>query len=592
MGNKEYIKSFLTLFLIIAMMMPVPAGVAATGGYYWETTFDCNEWQEPDNNFDPNCNGIVLGQTPDSEHYGTQITADANYPSGGGGNGWRCWKYDGWAINSGLYALPFEPGVKEIWVRWYMRYQNGFSWDPVEGLNSDKWLYLKTTELANNGGVEFNGNNGVRIWGADGSSLVANDNYGWQSIMGGARSDGSWHCYEAHFKMDTNSADGIAELWIDGIPRIQNYTFDYSGGNAMIRSQGWGAMFFANNQGVPANATGPIGSDHAYVDWDDMVISTTGYIPLLSESDTIPPIGNVSINGVSAFTNSEAVNLTLDASDPAGVSEMKVANTPNFAGTIAEPYVSAKTWTLTTSEGTKNVYVWFKDSLGNWTASESPLTASINLDTTAPTIVGTVPVNNATGVSIDKIIRVTFSEAITAGSYYTSILLKDPNGLVVPVSVSTSLNKLTVSPLSSLAGNKKYTLAIPAGAAKDLAGNAVKANLTLGFTTATTDGGPVITATNPAAGAVNVPRSSSITVSFNRNVLRGPNYSGIILRDGLGRLVPKSLSISGGILKIVPGRRLLANTRYTVTIPAGAVKDAIGTALQSQLTFNFTTGSS
>ena len=36
--------------------------------------------------------------------------------------------------------------------------------------------------------------------------------------MGSATSDGQWHAYEIHIKMETSSttADGVAEAWVDG----------------------------------------------------------------------------------------------------------------------------------------------------------------------------------------------------------------------------------------------------------------------------------------------------------------------------------------------------------------------------------------
>ncbi|MEK6837896.1 MAG: fibronectin type III domain-containing protein, partial [Nanoarchaeota archaeon] len=47
-----------------------------------------------------------------------------------------------------------------------------------------------------------------------------------------------------------------------------------------------------------------------------------------------------------------------------------------------ETYATSKAWTLTSGDGTKTVYVWFKDSVGN--ANTSPYSDLIILDTTAP----------------------------------------------------------------------------------------------------------------------------------------------------------------------------------------------------------------
>ena len=62
---------------------------------------------------------------------------------------------------------------------------------------------------------------------------------------------------------------------------------------------------------------------------------------------------------------------------------MRFSNTGSSFST-AEAYATTKTWTLSSGAGTKTVYVQFKDAAGNW--STLPITDTIVLDTTAPTI--------------------------------------------------------------------------------------------------------------------------------------------------------------------------------------------------------------
>jgi hypothetical protein len=47
-----------------------------------------------------------------------------------------------------------------------------------------------------------------------------------------------------------------------------------------------------------------------------------------------------------------------------------------------EPYTTSKLWILTTGDGSKFVYAWFKDSSG--TSNADPYFAVITLDTTPP----------------------------------------------------------------------------------------------------------------------------------------------------------------------------------------------------------------
>jgi subtilisin family serine protease len=85
-----------------------------------------------------------------------------------------------------------------------------------------------------------------------------------------------------------------------------------------------------------------------------------GYVP---PPDTTPPTNtSVLINDGAEKTDSVNVNLTLQAT---GASWMMISNNPDFIGAIWETYTTSKSWTLTSGEGTKRVYVKFKDSAGN-----------------------------------------------------------------------------------------------------------------------------------------------------------------------------------------------------------------------------------
>jgi len=99
--------------------------------------------------------------------------------------------------------------------------------------------------------------------------------------------------------------------------------------------------------------------------------------------DNQAPSGSIVINGGAAATASRSATLTLSAVDNAGtVSQMRFSNTGTSFST-AEASATTKAWTLTTGAGTKTVYVQFKDTIGNWSASFAD---TIILDTTAPTI--------------------------------------------------------------------------------------------------------------------------------------------------------------------------------------------------------------
>lgn len=100
------------------------------------------------------------------------------------------------------------------------------------------------------------------------------------------------------------------------------------------------------------------------------------------KSDTTPPTGSITINSGATYTNTASVTINLSASDPGGVSQMCISNTQSCL--TWENYTSSKSWTLPAGDGTKTVYVWYQDKLGN--ADTAPYSASITLDTTAPVL--------------------------------------------------------------------------------------------------------------------------------------------------------------------------------------------------------------
>jgi len=112
--------------------------------------------------------------------------------------------------------------------------------------------------------------------------------------------------------------------------------------------------------------------------------------------DTTAPIGTIKINNDAQYTNSASVSLTLSATDAdsgmgAGA-QMKFSN-DNSTWSTAEAYAVSKTWTLTSGEGTKIVYVKFKDAAGNWSIAYSD---AITLDTTLPQITKISPADGST----------------------------------------------------------------------------------------------------------------------------------------------------------------------------------------------------
>ncbi len=218
----------------------------------------------------------------------SQITTEANNPIGDGGRGRRMWIGNGNNVDSGALApYEFNSAIPELWVRWYMRYPLGFSWDT---LLYHKLLYMRAVS-PNAAQIipEFYGIDQISI--AAQGAVPANhpatcNGCGWKTIMGGLTSDGKWHYYEVHVKWDTDGTNGIGEFWVDGKQVINKTNVNWG------TQSGFSYFSLISNQAFPHNDF--FGS---YVDVDDVAISAAGRIgPIAASFDTTPPSPPTGVN--------------------------------------------------------------------------------------------------------------------------------------------------------------------------------------------------------------------------------------------------------------------------------------------------------
>ncbi len=94
---------------------------------------------------------------------------------------------------------------------------------------------------------------------------------------------------------------------------------------------------------------------------------------VVDAADTTAPIGSLSFTP-STYTKSTSVNLNLSASDSVGVTGYRTStdSTPPAASgggwskvKSSASFVKVVNYTLTSGDGTKTVYAWYKDAAGN-----------------------------------------------------------------------------------------------------------------------------------------------------------------------------------------------------------------------------------
>jgi glucose/arabinose dehydrogenase/PKD repeat protein len=267
-------------------------------------------------------------------------------------------------------------------------------------------------------------------------------------------------------------------------------------------------------------------------------------------ADTSPPTGTVVINGGASATNSRAVTLTLSATDAlSAVTQMRFSNTGTSFST-AEAYATTKAWTLSSGAGTKTVYVQYKDAAGNW--SSLPITDTIVLDTTAPTIssrTATAITSNASTIT-----WITDEPATSQVNYGTTTSYGSTTPLDPALVTSHSVQ------LSGLSANTTYNYRVRS---RDAAGNE-RVSSNSQFKTAAVDTvPPTVQSVNRVGASPTNAASVSWTVTFSETV------TGV---DAADFALVTTGSVSGAAISSVTGQ----GSQYSVTASTGSGSGTLG----------------
>ena len=208
-----------------------------------------------------------------------------------------------------------------------------------------------------------------------------------------------------------------------------------------------------------------------------------------------------------------------------------------------------------------------------------------------PTVNSTDPVNNATGVAINRMIVVTFSEPMDQATINSLTFTLKQGTTLVPGAVTYSGTTATFTPSTNLVASTIYTGTITTGS-KNIEGIALASNFTLSFTTGSAPDIilPTVNSTDPLNNAINVERNKIIALTFSEAMdLSTINTSTFTLKQGT-TLIPGTVAYSGTTATFTPASILTAGTVYSATITNGA-KDLAGNALATNTVWSFTIGS-
>ena len=147
------------------------------------------------------------------------------------------------------------------------------------------------------------------------------------------------------------------------------------------------------------------GTKTVYIKFRDTLLNESSSYNDVITLDTQSPFGSILINSGDQYSSSLNVTLTVSATDTiSGLSQMMICNASDFSGCSWETYSTSKSWTLSSGDGTKTVYVKFNDMAGNTSASYSD---TISLDTQIPT--GSIYINNNASYTTSSNVNLTIN---------------------------------------------------------------------------------------------------------------------------------------------------------------------------------------
>ncbi|HEX7342719.1 MAG TPA: Ig-like domain-containing protein, partial [bacterium] len=303
----------------------------------------------------------------------------------------------------------------------------------------------------------------------------------------------------------------------------------------------------------------------------------------------------VSLNGNITATFSEAMDsLTITAA----TMTLHQGTTP-ISGTVTYNGVTATfnpaslltastVYTATITSGTTGV----KDLAGNAMADDYvwTFTTGTTLDVTPPTVISTVPANDATDVSLNGNIIARFSEVMDPLTITTTTMTLQQGATSISGTVTYIGVTAIFNPASQLTASTVYTATITTGVS-DLAGNAMADDYVWTFTTGTILDvtPPSVVSTVPTNGATGVSLNGNITATFSETM--DPltiTTATMTLQQGT-TLVSGTVTYAGVTATFNPASQLIASTVYTATITTG-VEDLAGNAMADDYVWTFTTG--
>jgi hypothetical protein len=313
------------------------------------------------------------------------------------------------------------------------------------------------------------------------------------------------------------------------------------------------------------------------------VNGATGVLP----TQVLSAIFNEAMNCATLLSPATTFNVTGPGGAAVAGAVVCAGNVATFTPTAALANNSTYTATITSAA---------KSPAGTALASNYVWTFKTGTATAAPTVISTVPANQATGVPTNQAISAVFSEAMSSSTINAATFtLAAPGGAAVTgvVKYIAAGSIATFTPAAALSPNLVYTATITT-AAQDLLARGLAANYVWTFTAAAGPDltPPTVISTIPANTATNVPTNQAVTATFsealNPATLTAASYT---LQGPGGAAVAGLVTYAaiGDTATFTPTATLAPNTLFTATLTT-MITDLAGNALAANYVWSFTTG--
>lgn len=237
-------------------------------------------------------------------------------------------------------------------------------------------------------------------------------------------------------------------------------------------------------------------------------------------------------------------------------------------------------------------------------------TTLVNVDTTAPTLLGLTPADDSKTVAVNSNIVLTFSEAVKAGTGSLSIYNNDGSlakliSMADASQVSFSGNTVTVNPITDLAYSKDYYIRIAANAITDTAGNnylGISDPSSYNFSTVAAPKpvdsiAPTIRTFTTSSSHFSANVDSNVLITFSEAIKLGSGKIYLHSGSATGAIVETfdvatspQITVNGSSLTLNPTNDLAYKTSYYITVDNGAVTDLAGNTYKDMpILTNFTT---